>query len=124
MRCVWGLNEWRDSDSKYIRIFFLTGPAPEPLGMIINLIIKHLLPAAPALSILCGPLGTLVTGDRKGTSERGRWGGGGQERGRRSQRRGWTEPHGESKRGHRHIAGFFHTSDKQCVCFVWESLFV
>lgn len=32
-------------------------PDSEPPGMIINLIIKHLLPAAPALSLLCGPPG-------------------------------------------------------------------
>lgn len=95
--------------------------------MIINLIIKHLLPAAPALSILCGPPGIPVTGEGRG---RGR-----EKEERASEReaggargRGWTEPRGESKRGHHHIAGFFHTSDRQCVCvcvdFVLECLSV
>lgn len=47
----------RDSDSKSTLTLSLHCPDSEPPGIIINLIIKHLLPTAPALSLLCGPPG-------------------------------------------------------------------
>lgn len=63
---------WTDRDSKSI----LQRSDSEPPGTIINLIIKHLLPTAPALSLSSGPPGTP---SRRGREEKSKREGGTQE---------------------------------------------
>lgn len=85
--------------------------------MIINLIIKHLLPTAPALSLFRAPAGPHHRErEREVESERGR------EGHRRSQREGLEEGEQQIRRGHHHIAGFFYTSKRLCFCVWWQTV--
>lgn len=95
---------------------FLHRPDSQPPGMIINLIIKHLLPTAPALSLLWNP--------QDPTAERER------ERGGELEREGGTQEEPEGgvgerraiRKGHHHIAGFFYTSEKLLFCMAADSM--
>lgn len=122
--CIWDVCVWFIGEPVTVSIFslfsFLSCPASEPPGMIINLIIKHLLPMAPALSLPCGPPGPH---HKRGEGE---WGGGERERkgghtgGARG--RGWREQNSKSKRGHHHIAGFFYTGERLFFCVAADSV--
>lgn len=94
--CVWFIGE-PVTVSIFSLFPFLPCPASQPLGMIINLIIKHLLPTAPALSLPCGPPGT-PSQERGGRERRRRAG----EKGRacrRSQREGLERAERQIQKG-------------------------
>ena len=86
--------------------------------MIINLIIKHLLPTAPALSPPDPPGPHHREREREKEREREEESSGGREGHRRSQREGLERGEQQIRRGHHHIAGFFYTDEKLCffVC--------
>lgn len=86
--------------------------------MLINVIIKHLLPTAPALSLSTslapssGPPGPHHREGEGGEQERE----GGRDR--RSQREGLESGEQQIRRGHHHTAGFFYTSERLFFCVV------